>query len=160
MAEGQTAASITVGSSSFNNGDRIPQKFSCDGGGSSPDVQLPTPPPGTRSFLLVMDDPDASGFVHWLLYNIPPATRDIPEGASPRALPTGASEGANSLGNTGYFGPCPPPPNPHHYVFRVYALDTDLSLPAGATKNQLAAAARGHILAEGTMTALYTRESK
>jgi Raf kinase inhibitor-like YbhB/YbcL family protein len=160
MAEGQTAASITVGSSSFNNGDRIPQKFSCDGAGLSPDVQLPTPPSGTKSFLIVMDDPDASGFVHWLLYNVPPATRDIPEGASPRGLPAGAAEGANSLGNTGYFGPCPPPPNPHHYVFRVYALDSGLNLPAGATKKQLAAAARGHILAEGTMTALYIRESK
>jgi Raf kinase inhibitor-like YbhB/YbcL family protein len=158
LAEGQTPASISLSSSSFGNGDRIPQKYTCDGSGLSPDIHLPAPPSGTKSFLLVMDDPDASGFVHWLVYNIPPATRDIPEGASSRgALPSGAAEGANSMGNTGYFGPCPPAPNPHHYVFRVYALDTDLNLGAGKTKRELAAAAKGHILAEGSMTGLYTR---
>lgn len=158
LAEGETPASLALGSSSFQNGDRIPQKFTCDGAGLSPDIQLPQPPAGTQSFLLVLDDPDAGGFVHWLVYNIPPTTRDLPEGATPRAaLPVGSAEGENSLRNTGYFGPCPPPPNPHHYVFRLYALDTNLNLPAGQTKRQLAAAARGHILAEGSMTALYQR---
>jgi Raf kinase inhibitor-like YbhB/YbcL family protein len=158
LAPGQTPASIALTSSSFRNGDRIPQKYTCDGAGLSPHIHLPTPPSGTKSFLLVMDDPDASGFVHWLVYNIPPATRDIPEGASsPSGLPAGAAEGANSMGNTGYFGPCPPAPDPHHYVLRVYALDTDLNLGAGKTKEELAAAAKGHILAEGSMTVLYTR---
>jgi Raf kinase inhibitor-like YbhB/YbcL family protein len=161
LAEGQSPASMTINSTSFGNGDPIPQKFSCDGTGLSPDIQLPAPPPGTKSFLLVMDDPDAGGFVHWLLYNIPPDTRDIPEGASSRgALPAGAAEGGNSLQKTGYFGPCPPPPNPHHYVFRMYALDANLDLPAGEEKKQVASAAKGHILAEGTMTGLYTRAGK
>ncbi|MBV8116113.1 MAG: YbhB/YbcL family Raf kinase inhibitor-like protein [Silvibacterium sp.] len=157
-AEGQTPTSVSVSSSSFGNGDRIPQKYTCDGAGLSPDIHLPAPPSATKSLLLVMDDPDASGFVHWLVYNIPPSTRDIPEGASSRAaLPAGAAEGENSLGNTGYFGPCPPAPDPHHYVFRLYALDTDFHLGAEKTKTELTAAAKGHILAEGRMTALYAR---
>jgi Raf kinase inhibitor-like YbhB/YbcL family protein len=161
LAEGQSPASMTISSTSFGNGDPIPQKFSCDGTGLSPDIQLPAPPPGTKSFLLLMDDPDAGGFVHWLLYNIPPDTHDIPEGASSRgALPAGATEGGNSLQKTGYFGPCPPPPNPHHYVFRMYALDANLDLPAGEEKKQVASAAKGHILAEGTMTGVYTRAGK
>ncbi|HTY84934.1 MAG TPA: YbhB/YbcL family Raf kinase inhibitor-like protein [Silvibacterium sp.] len=161
LAEGQAPASMTISSASFGNGDPIPQKLSCDGIGLSPDIQLPAPPPGTKSFLLVMDDTDAGGFVHWLLYNIPPDTRDIPEGASSRgALPAGAAEGENSLRKTGYFGPCPPPPTPHHYVFRMYELDANLDLPAGEEKRQLAAVARGHILAEGIMTGLYTRAVK
>ena len=161
LAEGQTTASISVSSSSFANDGRIPQKITCDGAGLSPDIQLPSPPAGTKSFLLVMDDPDASGFVHWLLYNIPSSTRDIPEGAASHgALPAGAEEGENSLRNTGYFGPCPPPPEPHHYIFRVYALDTSLNLPSGETKRQLGDAVKGHVLAEGSMTGLYARASR
>ncbi|MBV8632779.1 MAG: YbhB/YbcL family Raf kinase inhibitor-like protein [Silvibacterium sp.] len=157
-AEEQARSSIALTSASFANGSRIPQKYTCDGAGLSPDIQLPTAPSGTKSFLLVMDDPDASGFVHWLLYNIPADTHDIPEGPSSRGvLPTGSAEGENSLGRTGYFGPCPPPPGTHHYVFRLYALDTTVNLPAGQRKKDLAAAAKGHILAEGTLTGLYSR---
>jgi len=158
LSDAETAGKIVLSSSSFADGDHIPQKFTCDGGGLSPNIQLPQPPPGTKSFLLVMDDTDAWGFVHWLIYNIPLGTHDIPEGASRRnELLSGAAEGENSMGNIGYFGPCPPGSNPHHYVFRLYALDTTLNLPAGRTKKELTAAAKGHILAEGSMTGLYTR---
>ena len=161
LAEGQTPASISVRSSSFADGNSIPQKFTCDGAGISPDIQLPQPPSGTRSFLLVMDDTDASGFVHWLLYNIPADTRDIPEAASsPNRLPAGVTEGENSLNNTGYFGPCPPGSNPHHYVFRLYALDANLNLPAGQTKRQVGAAVKGHVLAAGSLSGLYTRANR
>jgi Raf kinase inhibitor-like YbhB/YbcL family protein len=161
IAGGQAAASMTVSSSSFTSGAPIPQKFTCDGAGLSPDIQLPQAPGGTKSFVLVMDDIDASGFVHWLVYNIPSDIRDIPEGASSRGeLPRGATEGTNSLGKVGYFGPCPPGTNPHHYVFRLYALDVDLNLPAGQTKQQLAAGVKGHVLAEGKMTGIYVREGK
>jgi len=158
LAEAQTPATVGVSSSSFSDGGRIPQKFTCDGSGTSPDIQLSSASSDTKSLLLVMDDPDASGFVHWLLYNIPPATRDIPEGASAQiALPAGAAEGENSIHSNGYFGPCPPAPNPHHYVFSVYALDADLKLPPGQTKKELASAIKGHVLAKGSMTGLYTR---
>ena len=158
IADGQKAASITISSSNFADGDRIPKKFTCDGDGLSPDIKLPLQPAGTKGFALVMDDPDAGGFVHWLVYNIPTSTRDISEGASSRLqLPAGSEEGTNSLNKVGYFGPCPPNSKPHHYIFRLYALDVDLDLPAGQTKKQLAAAVEGHVLAEGQMTGLYTR---
>jgi Raf kinase inhibitor-like YbhB/YbcL family protein len=159
IAEGQAPAPLTISSSSFANGERIPQRFTCDGAGLSPDIQFPQPPAGTKSFLIVMDDQDAPlGFVHWLLYNVPVSTRDIVEGAASRAeLPQGAAEGMNSLSKIGYFGPCPPGNKPHHYVFRLYALDVDLNLPSGQTKKQLAAAVKKHVLAEGQMTGSYVR---
>lgn len=161
ISDGQKAPSITISSSSFVDGSRIPQRFTCDGEGLSPEIQLPLPPAGTKGFALVMDDPDASGFVHWLVYNIPIDTRDIPEGASSRLkLPAGAVEGTNSLNKVGYFGPCPPGTKAHHYIFRLYALDVDLDLPAGQTKKQLAAAVEGHMLGEGQMTGLYTRAGR
>jgi Raf kinase inhibitor-like YbhB/YbcL family protein len=157
IAGGQAFASIPVRSSSFADGDRIPFKFTCNGASLSPDIQLPPPPSGTKSFFLEMDDSDAWGFIHWLVYNIPPDTRDIPEGASShKALPAGAAEGENSMDDTGYAPPCPPGSNAHHYVFRVYALDTNLALPAGQTKKELAAAVKGHILAEGGIAGVYT----
>jgi Raf kinase inhibitor-like YbhB/YbcL family protein len=157
IAGGQTFASIPVHSSSFADGARIPLKFTCNGAGISPDIQLPAPPAATKSFVLVVDDPDAWGFVHWLVYNIPPDTRDIPEGASSHnALPAGAVEGENSMDSTGYAPPCPPGTNLHHYVFRLYALDTNLNLPAAQTKREVAEAVKGHILAEGFMTGVYS----
>jgi Raf kinase inhibitor-like YbhB/YbcL family protein len=160
IAYGQAAASMSIGSSSFSSGGPIPPRLTCDGAGLSPDIQLPPAPSGTKSFVLVMDDPDASGFVHWLAYNIPADTRDIAEGAASRSeLPHGTAEGLNSLDKIGYFGPCPPGTKPHHYVFQLYALDVDLDLPAGQTKKQLAAAVKGHVLAKGRMTGLYSRGS-
>jgi len=158
IADGQSPAPLAIRSSSFVDGGNLPRRLTCDGAGLSPDIQLPPPSADTRSFVIVVDDPDAGGFVHWLAYNIPAGTRDIPErAASEAALPHGAAEGTNSLGNVGYFGPCPPGTKPHHYVFRLYALDADLNLPAGQTKGQLAAAVKGHVLGEGKMTGLYVR---
>ena len=162
IADGQTPAPLGISSSSFASGDAIPRRFTCDDAGLSPEIQLPQPPAGTRSFVIVMDDPDALfGFVHWLVFNIPADTREITEGASNRVeLPHGATEGKNSLGNVGYFGPCPPGTKPHHYVLRLYALDTELELPPEATKKQLAAAVKGHVLAEGQMIGHYVRGSE
>ena len=159
IADGQTPAPLGISSTSFSDGHAIPRRLTCDGAGLSPEIAWPLQAAGTRSFAIVMDDPDTPfGFVHWLVYDIPAGTRDIAEGASSQAkLPHGTAEGMNSLDNTGYFGPCPPAGKPHHYVLRLYALDADLGLPPGMTKKQLAAAVKGHVLAEGQMTGLYSR---
>jgi len=158
IADGQKVGAMRIRSSSFSDGDHIPVQFTYDGDGRSPDIKLPVVPAGTKSFALVMDDPDAGGFVHWLVYNIPPGTSDIPEGAAAAGkLPQGAAEGMNSLDKVGYFGPCPPGSRPHHYIFRLYALDVNPGLPTGQTKEQVAATVKGHVLAEGRMTGLYTR---
>jgi Raf kinase inhibitor-like YbhB/YbcL family protein len=159
IAEGNAAALPSLSSSSFADGGFLPQRLACDGANLSPDLKFPDPPPGTTSFAVVVDDPDTPfGFVHWLLYNVPPDTRDIPEGASSTGnLPRGAAEGLNDFSNLGYGGPCPPGTAPHHYIFRVYALNLSDRLPPGMTKSQLAATVKGHVLAEGKLSGLYAR---
>jgi Raf kinase inhibitor-like YbhB/YbcL family protein len=159
IAQGQTQRSIAVETASFPTGNSIPARFTCDGAGLSPEIHWPSPPSGTRSLAIVMDDPDAPlGFVHWLVYGIPIEAREIAEGASSQAgLPHGTAEGINSSGSVGYTGPCPPGAKPHHYVFRLYALDVPLALPPGLDKEQLAAAVKDHVLAEGQLTGLYSR---
>lgn len=150
-------ASITVSSSSFKNGGAIPVRLTCDGANVSPDIQWSAPPAGTKSIAIVMDDSDTPlFFTHWLAYDIPANTHDIPEGASTPSTRLGhAAEGANNFGNIGYGGPCPPS-GTHHYNFRVYALDVDLSLPSGQSKDQLADAVKGHVLAEGSITGVFS----
>ena len=162
IAQGQTQRSIVLESSSFSSGSNIPPRLTCDGAGLSPEIHWPSPPSGTRSLAIVMDDPDAPlGFVHWLVYDIPVEAHEIAEGASSQAaLPHGAVEGLNSSSSVGYTGPCPPGAKPHHYVFRLYALDVPLGLPSGKTKEQLAAAVKDHVLAEGQLTGLYARGSQ
>jgi Raf kinase inhibitor-like YbhB/YbcL family protein len=160
IADGQMRAALNLSSSSFADGGNIPNRLTCDAAGLSPEIQWSSPPAGARSFVLVMDDP-AFGFVHWLLYNIPRGARDIPEGASTQsARPQGAAEGVNDTDKIGYFGPCPPGKSPHRYVIRVYALNASLNLPSGKTKKELAAAVKGHVLAEGQLTGLYGRGSQ
>ncbi|HUA79431.1 MAG TPA: YbhB/YbcL family Raf kinase inhibitor-like protein, partial [Dyella sp.] len=158
-AAASSPASLHVASSSFSDGGNMPLKLTCDGSNLSPDIQLPPPPAGTRSFAIVVNDPDApTAFTHWLAYNIPADARDLPEGTSTRShrLIRGA-EGINSFGTTGYSGPCPPVGSTHHYVFRVYALDVNPALPPGVATNQVETAIEGHVLAEGEITGLYTR---
>jgi Raf kinase inhibitor-like YbhB/YbcL family protein len=159
IAQGQTPGSITVETSSFSNGESIPKRFTCDGAGLSPEIHWASPPSDARSLAIVIDDPDSPfGFVHWLVYDIPVETHAIAEGASAQTgLPHGAAEGINSLNGLGYTAPCPPGTKPHHYVFRLYALDAPLDLPSGRTKDQLAAAVKDHVLAEGQITGLYGR---
>jgi Raf kinase inhibitor-like YbhB/YbcL family protein len=160
IAHGQTRALLHIASSSFVDGATLPQKLTCDGASISPEVQFPLPPTGAKSFAIVEDDPDAPlGYVHWIVYNIPISTREIPEGASRGNLPAGAAEGVDSMGAIGYAPPCPPGSRPHHYVLSVYALNASLDLPPGGTKKQLAAAVKGHVLAEGQLTGLYVRGS-
>jgi len=160
MVDAGTVPVLVVTSSSFTDGGMIPARFTCDGGDVSPQLSFAAPPQGTKSFALIVDDPDApaGNFVHWVAFNLPVTLRDLPEGAS--AMPEilqGAVQGKNDFDKNGYGGPCPPGSKPHHYSFRIYALDTLLALPEGSTKREVAQAATGHVLAEGKLVGLYKR---
>ncbi len=149
-------------SPSFSNGAKIPEHHSGYGDNRSPELRWSGAPEGTKSFAVVVDDPDAPGsepFVHWLLYNIPPTRAALPE-----SLPTsanlsdvgGALQGRNSTRSIGYFGPRPPKTHPpHHYHFRIFALDNTLPLDSGVDKATLSRAMKGHILAEAEMVGIY-----
>ncbi|MEN2998947.1 MAG: YbhB/YbcL family Raf kinase inhibitor-like protein [Brevinematia bacterium] len=151
--------SIKVSSSAFKDGDFIPRKYTCDGDDISPEIRIEGIPTGTKSLVLINDDPDAPVGVwdHWILYDIPPNTNTIPEGIKPeREFPNGMKHGINSWGRVGYGGPCPPS-GTHRYYFRVYALDIQLNLPPGATKQKILKAMEGHILAQGELMGKYAR---
>ncbi len=151
--------SIDVASSAFEEGGVMPARYTCDGLDVSPPLSWSSLPDGTQSFALIADDPDVpSGtFVHWVLYNVPPDRRRLPEDVPNReTLPSGAAQGVNGAGSVGYMGPCPPG-GTHRYVFKVYALDTRLNLGAGATKGDLLDAMEGHVLTQGRQTATYRR---
>jgi len=146
---------FTLTSPAFRDGQAIPEQYTADGRNVPPPLAWGDPPAGTRAFALVCEDPDAprGTFTHWVVANLPAETREL-GGA---ALPGGATQGANDFGQVGYGGPAPPPGKPHHYVFRLLALDRPLDLPAGATKDQVRQAAKGHVLAEGRLVGTYGR---
>ncbi|MDO8525795.1 MAG: YbhB/YbcL family Raf kinase inhibitor-like protein, partial [Candidatus Omnitrophota bacterium] len=151
---------ITVTSSAFKDGGMIPAKYTCDGDDLSPDIAWSGLPSGAKSVALISDDPDAprGTWVHWVIYNIPPELKGLNEGVEPdKVLDNGALQGMNDSRQTGYGGPCPPA-GVHRYFFKVYALDTKLSLGPGATKKDLEGAMRGHILAEGQLMGRYKRD--
>jgi len=151
---------LTVLSSAFQEGDRIPTKYTCQGQDISPPLAWSQPPVGTQSLALIVDDPDAPGgvFTHWVLFNIPSESRELAEAVPTQAKVTGgALQGKNDFGRIGYGGPCPPPGSPHRYQFTLYALDQPLDLKAGVSKKQLLGAMEGHILAQGRLTGIYQR---
>jgi len=144
-------------SSAFKEGGFIPVKHTCEGDDVNPLLEIKNAPPEVKSFALIMDDPDApmGTWVHWLLWNIEPRTQYISEDT----VPANAVQGTNSFGRQKYGGPCPPKGSkPHRYMFKVYALDAMLDLPAGATKADLEKAMEGHILAQTVLTGLYQRK--
>jgi Raf kinase inhibitor-like YbhB/YbcL family protein len=152
--------SIELTSTAFQKGEAIPKPYTGDGVDQSPALRWSEPPPGTKSLALICDDPDAprGTWVHWVLFNLPPQTRDLEESVPTTAtLPSGAKQGKNDFGNIGYGGPAPPKGKPHHYFFKLYALSVSLDLPAGATKAELEKAMKGHILAEGELMGTYCR---
>jgi Raf kinase inhibitor-like YbhB/YbcL family protein len=148
-------ASLELKSSSFS-GDLIPKtSSSCDNqDGASPELSWTAPPSGTQSFALVVFDKDSPfgfKFTHWVLYDIPPDKRELLENTPKQdQLPDGSRQGKNDYDRIGYVGPCPPK-GTHHYVFTVYALDTKLNLPPGASKKQVVKAMNGHVLASGEL---------
>jgi len=151
---------LSVSSPVFQEGGRIPAKYTCEGQDTSPQLSWSEPPAGTQSFALITDDPDAPGgvFTHWVLFNIPSDSRGLPEAVTTQAgLPTGALQGKNDFGRAGYGGPCPPPGRPHRYQFTIYAVNQSLELKAGVSKKQLINAIQGHILAQSQLTGIYQR---
>lgn len=155
-----TVATISITSTAFKDGEKVPVKYTCDAQNISPALDWSTPPAGTRSFALTVFDPDAgtSGFVHWVIFNIPASSRRLPESIPAQAtLSDGTVQGNNGGGQIGYTGPCPPAGKPHHYHFDLYALDRVLDLKYGATYAQLSAAIKGHVLAQGSLIGIYQR---
>jgi Raf kinase inhibitor-like YbhB/YbcL family protein len=151
---------LGVSSPSFASGAEIPKKFTCDSSDVSPQLVWSEPPSGTKSFALLVDDPDApaGNWNHWTLWNLPPSARGLPQEVSKEAtLPDSTEQGKNDFRKTGYNGPCPPPGKPHRYYFKLFALDTKLDLKLGASKGELEAAMKGHILAQGEWMGRYGR---
>lgn len=151
--------SIKLTSTAFQDGALIPSKYTCDGPNVSPQLSWSAVPPGAKALALVCDDPDAPGktWVHWVVYDIPPITMELPEGiVHEEKLSNGGKQGQNDFGKIGYGGPCPPS-GTHRYFFRLYALDSETSLELGATKDQLWKAIDGHVLAQGELMGKYQR---
>jgi Raf kinase inhibitor-like YbhB/YbcL family protein len=150
---------ITITSSGFTEGAMIPKKNTCDADDISPDLKWSGVPKEAKSLALICDDPDAPAgtWVHWVLFNIPADVNMLPAGIpADAALKNGSRHGQNDFRKLGYGGPCPPG-GTHRYFFKVYALDTVLSLDSGSTKAQVVAAMKGHILAEGQLMGKYKR---
>ncbi len=158
-AAAKQAASFTLTSTVFAQGESIPVRYTCDGEDISPPLQWDDLPEGTQSLALIMDDPDAPAgtWVHWVLYNIPADKRALSEGIpADRELPDGSRHGQNSWGRPGYGGPCPPS-GTHRYFFKMYALDTMLDLDPGASKEALLKVMEGHVLAQAELMGTYQR---
>jgi Raf kinase inhibitor-like YbhB/YbcL family protein len=150
-------------STAFNAMGAIPQKYTCEGQDTAPPLAWSEVPAGTKTFALIVDDPDAPDpkapkmtWVHWVLFDLPASANALPEGGKP--LPAGAREGLNDFKRKGYGGPCPPVGR-HRYFFKLYALDTQLELDA-PTKAQLEAAMKGHILAHAELIGTYEKKQK
>jgi Raf kinase inhibitor-like YbhB/YbcL family protein len=158
----EKTVNILITSDAFLEGEAIPTKYTCDGDELSPDLRWSDIPPNTRSLALICEDPDApSGtFTHWILFDLPPTVTELPEGVSTaERLTNGAVQGQNDFKRIGYGGPCPPPnDSEHRYYFRIYALDTELQLQAGARREDVIPAMVGHALATGHLMGTYKRK--
>lgn len=149
---------IEMTSMEFEDGGAIPEDFSCDGQNHSPPLAWSGQPEGTVSQAIIMDDPDAGGYVHWVLYDLEPGLSGLERIGQTETLPGGrGTQGKNSTGDFGYAGPCPPRGETHTYVFRVYALDTTLGYEPGASRDEVEAGMEGHVLAFGELTGTFGR---
>lgn len=158
--------SLTITSPAFADGGEIPAVCTCEGADTSPRLEWSGAPDGTKSFALVVDDPDAPDpakpkmtWVHWVLYNLPASADHLPEAVAPSALPAGTLEGKNDWKRIGYGGPCPPIGR-HRYFFKLYALDTTLPDLNAPTKAELEKAMQGHILAGAQLLGTYQKIGK
>ncbi len=153
---------LGLSSAAFRPGGAIPEAYTCEGRDISPPLAWGEPPAGTKSFALISDDPDApmGTWVHWVLYNLPPQARQLPE-AFPTSseLADGTRQGTTDFGRTGYGGPCPPS-GTHRYFFKLYALDAALDLAPGAGKADLERAMAGHIIAQAELMGTYRKTGR
>ncbi len=148
-------------STAFAEGAAIPAKYTCDAQNVSPPLKWSGAPAGTKSLVLIVDDPDApSGtWVHWVLYDLGPSVSELPEDlAKSQFVAGGAKQGLNDFKQLGYGGPCPPHGKPHRYFFKLYALDAALELKPGLTKKDVEGAMNKHILAQGQLMGTYQRK--
>ena len=145
---------LKISSSAFGNNSHIPEKYTCDGKDMNPPLSVEHVPAKTVSLALIVDDPDAPGgmWVHWVVWNISPDTREIKEGS----VPPKAQQGVNDFRRHNYGGPCPPG-GTHRYFFKLYALDTSLTLSANSSKSDLEKAMKGHIIEQAELIGLYKR---
>jgi Raf kinase inhibitor-like YbhB/YbcL family protein len=154
LSEGETKMTLVITSSAFREGETIPAEYSCSGQNISPPLAWSGLPSDAHTLALIADDPDAPAgtWVHWVLYNLPGSTVELPAGVQNPGV-----EGINSNRKSGYSGPCPPAGKPHRYFFKLYALDTSLELKPGASKGELEKAMQGHILAHGQLMGTFSR---
>jgi Raf kinase inhibitor-like YbhB/YbcL family protein len=145
-------------SSAFSHEGKIPSKYTCDGDNINPPLNISDVPPGAKSLVLIMDDPDVPKTIredgmwdHWVVFNVPTSVREIEEGVEPAG-----THGAGTGGDEGYLGPCPPD-REHRYFFKLYALEKELDLPTGAKKREVEKAMQGHIMAEVVLMGRYER---
>lgn len=155
----EVMGNLSLVSASFTEGGVIPLKHTCDGANINPPLIISGVPKEAKSLALIMDDPDVPKdrrpdglFVHWVRFNIPSDTMGITEGEEPAGI-----AGAGTSGDKVYRGPCPPD-REHRYFFKLYALDTELTLPEGSTKEEVEAAMEGHIMARGELMGRYDRK--
>ncbi len=150
---------MKLSSREFDHNSIIPPKYTCDGENINPPLQISNIPSGTKSLVLIMDDPDVPKRLredgmwdHWIVFNIPPDTHTIPEGKEPPGI-----HGKGTAGNLYYYGPCPPD-REHRYFFKLYALDKELGLKEGASKNTVENEMSGHILEQTELIGRYERK--
>jgi len=155
---------LIVKSSAFTDGQEIPRRHTCEGEDVSPPLAWSGAPAGTKTFALIVDDPDAPDpkaprmtWVHWVLYNLPATATALPEGVKPAALPAGTREGRNDWKRTGYGGPCPPIGR-HRYFHKLYALDAALPDLGTPGKAELERAMKGHVLARAELVGTYQKK--
>jgi Raf kinase inhibitor-like YbhB/YbcL family protein len=162
-AENTDTGTFSVSSLAFDDGEEIPTEYTCEGANDSPPLRIDGAPSEAETFALVVDDPDAPGttFVHWLLWNIPADSKEVPRGVPHGGSveePDGARQGTNDNGDVGYFGPCPPEGDgPHTYGFTLYAVDTELGLEAGAGRGDLGAALNGKVVGRARLDGTHSR---
>lgn len=155
-----TATTFRLSSTSIQDGQPINDVFTARGGNNSPQLAWQDVPGGTQELALLVFDPDAPGgdFVHWIVYGIPPSLNGLQEGLPGETHPderVGFMQGRNDSGRKGYFGPMPPPGKPHHYHYRLFALDKKLNLPANVDKGRFREAINGHVLAQTEIVGTY-----